>query len=113
VTHSHACLAPKPPALDSSTTPAAISTVCVPRAEAEVLADDGEVGAAGLLALAVGQQLVRLGLGLLAQEPQRRPSDPGDLVGNEADEPQRAQLHREAEPVPGAARAKHVPTTSA
>jgi len=49
----------------------------------------------------------RLGFRLLEAGIEGSVRDAGDLIGHEAEEPQRAQLHCKAEPVLGAARAEH------
>ncbi len=58
-----------------------------------------QVIAARLRACAIGEELVRSGVDLARDEDQRLVRDRGDVVGNEPQEPQRAQRHGQPEAV--------------
>ena len=70
----------------------------VPLSEASVCACRAELVGARLLARAVAVEVRGLRLELVAQLKQRRLWDRGQLLGDEPQPAQRAQLHRRAEP---------------
>jgi len=76
-------------------------------APAEMVKDQLQVIAAGLRAGAIGEQLVSLGVDLPGDEPERLIRNRRDVIGNEAQEPQRTQRHRQPETILRAALIEH------
>jgi hypothetical protein len=68
-------------------------------APTEMVKNQLQVIAAGLRPGAIREQLVSLGVDLPGDKPERLIRDRRDVIGNEPQEPQRAQRHRQTEPV--------------